>query len=68
MEKNVSCCVALDDYINGMLIFRTTEEGYLKPVVCYAAEDTEQEDLVEMLRFFVRAAGAIYGMDQRVLI
>ncbi len=68
MERSVSCCVAQDDYINGMLIFRMTEEGNLKPVVCYAAEDTEQQDLIDMLRFFVRAAGTIYGMDQRVLI
>ncbi len=67
-DQRVSCCVVTDDKINGFLLVYQCPSGMIMPVLFYAVGSDSRYDLLDMMRFSIHSALAVYPKNTTVLI
>ncbi|MCR5453052.1 MAG: hypothetical protein K6F00_10525 [Lachnospiraceae bacterium] len=67
LEGRLSCCIASEEDVTGMLLVRRKKTGELVIELIFAKEGCEKTDIPDMIRYFVRAALIRYGKDQSVI-
>ena len=67
-EKDISSCMMTDGKVNGFFLIHKKPSGVLMPVLLYATGVDARKDMLNMMRFSVKAAGNKYPLDTKVLI
>ncbi len=68
LEARASCCIISEGTVKGMFLVKKLDTGELVPDTIFGSEGSEKEDVIDMLRYFVRAVMVRYGKDQRVIL
>ena len=67
-ERMVSSCVLMDGKARGFLLVHKRPSGTLMVDLLFAAGATSRQDLIQMIRYSIRAAAARYPEDTKVLL
>lgn len=67
-EPDISCCVFLDDKVQGFLLVHETTEGTLIPELFFALEPDANLHLLQMLHFSVQAVIEYKDAEAKVIV
>ena len=67
-DEDISCCAVLDDKILGMLLVHVFPNGAITPVLLFSTGKNATAIVVNMIRFFVKAAEKKYPDNTRIVV